>query len=258
MASAQNLKPGLVHFITDVPKDRLELMLLPIVELPTRPNRIAIDLEKSSLLVIDMQNAFLSPGGMFDILGFDVLRLRRVIVPCKVLLDYWRKAGLKVVFVRHVYSKDLSDAGGPESPNYWKELCLVLIRERPELKDKLLIEGSWGAEIVDEVRPLPGEPVVEKQRYSAFVNTELEELLKSFNAKYLFFTGIALNVCVESAVRDAFFREFWPIVVSDCCEAIGPKGARRASLWNINQLFGWTTTSRNLIKVIKRFFQKSP
>lgn len=226
---------------------------LPIaVELPTRPNRIAVDLERSSLLIIDMQNAFLSPGGMFDLLRLNISRLRRVIEPCKTLLNYWRKAGLKVVFVRQVYSKDLSDAGGPESPNYWKEMCLVLIKERPELMDKLLIRGSWGAEMIDEVKPLPGEPVIEKQRYSAFVNTKLEDLLKSFNVKYLFFTGVALNICVESTVREAFFREFWPIVVSDCCEAIGPKGARRASLWNISQLFGWTITSRSLIKVIKR------
>ncbi|MEM4576447.1 MAG: isochorismatase family protein [Candidatus Nezhaarchaeales archaeon] len=74
----------------------------------------------------------------------------------------------------------------------------------------------------------------------------------SLRSSTSFFVGIALNICVESTVRDAFFREFWPIVVSDCCEAIGPNCARRSSLWNISNMFGWITSSRSLIKNIKK------
>lgn len=223
-----------------------------LIRLPAKPSFVTVDLTRSCLIVVDMQNAFLSYGGMFDIVGFDISRLRRIIEPAKRVLASWREAGLETIYIRHVYSRDLSNAGGPESPNYWKEYCLALARSKPESMDKLLIEGSWGSEIIDEVRPLPGDIVIDKQRYSGFVNTKLEDVLKQLKAKYLFFIGIALNICVESTVRDAFFREFWPIVVSDCCEAIGPNCARRASLWNISNLFGWITSSRSLIKILKK------
>jgi len=221
------------------------------LEFPTEPEPISIDLFRSSLIVVDMQNAFLSPGGMFDLIGFDILRLRRIIKPLKNVLNYSRRCGLKIIYLRQAYSQDLSDSGGIESPNYWKEYGLVLLRKKPDLRDKLLIKGKWGTEIIDEVKPLPGEIIIDKQRYSGFVNTELEEILRSLNIKYLFFTGIALNICVESTVRDAFFRDFWPIVISDCSEAIGPKYTRRVTLWNINQLFGWTITSRKYIKTLR-------
>lgn len=224
---------------------------MTILEFPTEPEPISVDLSRSSVIVVDTQNAFLSPGGMFDLIGFDISRLRRIIKPLRSVLNYSRKHGLKIIYLRQVYSQDLSDSGGIESPNYWKEYSLVLLREKPDIKDKLLIRGTWGAEIIDELKPLPKEVVIDKQRYSGFVNTKLGEILKSQHIKYLFFTGIALNVCVESTIRDAFFRDFWPIVISDCCEAVGPKYTRRVALWNISQLFGWTITSRKYIRTLK-------
>ncbi|MEM1586241.1 MAG: cysteine hydrolase [Candidatus Bathyarchaeia archaeon] len=223
---------------------------MSLIRFPTEPESINIDPSRSAVIVVDMQNTFLSPGGMFDLIGFNISRLRRIINPIKNVLDNSRKHGLKIIYLRHVYSQDLSDSGGSESPNYWKEYSLILLREKPNLKDRLLIRGTWGAEIIEEVRPLPEEPVIDKQRYSGFVNTKLEEMLRGQNIKYLFFVGIALNVCVESTVRDAFFRDFWPIVISDCCEAIGPKGVKKATLWNISQIFGWTITLKKYIQAV--------
>lgn len=225
-------------------------MVLPIM-FPTEPEPISVDLSRSSVIVVDMQNAFLSPGGMFDLIGFNIPKLRRIIRPVKNVLDNSRRIGLKVIYLRHVYSQDLSDSGGLESPNSWKEYSLILLREKPNLKDRLLIRGTWGAEIIEEVRPLPGEPVIDKQRYSGFVNTKLEGILRDQNIKYLFFVGIALNVCVESTVRDAFFRDFWPIVISDCCEAIGPRCAKKTTLWNVNSVFGWTISSGKYIRALE-------
>lgn len=215
------------------------------------PEPVSVKLTESAVIVVDMQNAFVSPGGMFDIIGFDLSKFRRVIKPTKDVLDISRKLGLKIIYVRHVYSPDLSDAGSQNSPNYWKEYSLLLMRKSPELKDKLLIKGTWGAEIIDEIKPLAGDFIIDKQRYSGFTNTELEDILKSLGVKYLFFTGIALNICVESTIRDAFSKDFWPVLISDCCAATGPKYTRRATLWNIKQLFGWVTTSRNYIKALR-------
>lgn len=226
------------------------------INFPTEPEPINVDLFRSSVIVVDMQNAFLSPGGMFDLIGFNITRLRRIIKPVRNVLDNSRKRGIKIIYLRHVYSRDLSDSGGLESPNYWKEYSLTLLREKPDIKEKLLIRGTWGAEIIEDVKPLPEEPIVDKQRYSGFVNTKLEEILRDQNIKYLFFVGIALNVCVESTVRDAFFRDFWPIVISDCCESVGPKYAKKTTLWNISQLFGWTITSKRYIQSIKERLDK--
>ncbi|MEM4576448.1 MAG: cysteine hydrolase family protein [Candidatus Nezhaarchaeales archaeon] len=86
-----------------------------LIRLPAKPSPVTVDLTRSCLIVVDMQKAFLSYGGMFDILGFDISRLRRIIEPVKRVLASWREAGLKIIYVRHVYSQDLSDAGGPES-----------------------------------------------------------------------------------------------------------------------------------------------
>ena len=92
--------------------------------------------------MIDMQNAFVSRGGMFDIIGFDVSKFRRMIKPLKDVLDISRKLGLTIIYVRHTYLPDLSDAGSSESPNYWKEYSLVLLRKNPYYKDRALIKGT--------------------------------------------------------------------------------------------------------------------
>jgi ureidoacrylate peracid hydrolase len=222
-----------------------------VVKISAKPKHVLVELAKSVVIVIDMQNAFVSNGGMFDMVGFDVSKFRHVINPLKDVLDVSRKSGLTIVYVRHAYSPDLSNAGSSESPNYWKEYSLALMRKNPDYKDKLLIKGTWGAEIIDELKPLAGDIIIDKKRYSGFANTELENILRNLGAKYLFFTGIALNICVESTIRDAFSREFWPILLSDCCEAIGPKYTRKATIWNVKQLFGWVTTSREYIQAVQ-------
>lgn len=215
-----------------------------IVKISAKPAPILVDLAKTAVVVVDAQNAFLSKGGMFDILGYDLLNLRCLIKPLTNVLDVSRKLGFKIIYIRHTHAPDLSDTGNADSPYYWKARCSVLARQSPELKEKLLIKGTWGAEIINELKPMAGDVIIDKQRYSGFVNTDLEKVLSHLKLKYLFFTGVALNICVESTVRDAFHREFWPIVISDCCEAVGPKYSKKATLWNISRLFGWITTSR--------------
>ena len=120
------------------------------------------------------------------------------------------------------YQADLVDAGGPASPNYHKELALRLMRERPQFAGKLLIDGSWDWQVVDELVPQPGDVLFRKSRYSGFVATGLDNYLRENDIRYLFFTGIATNVCVESTARDAFFGEYWPILVEDAMNHTGP------------------------------------
>ena len=149
------------------------------------------------------------------------------------------------------YRPDLSNAGGPDSPNYWKELALASMHRSPELKGKFLTIGSWDWQIVDELTPREGDITVDKNRYSGFSNTELEAVLRTNNIKHLIFIGIATNVCVESTLRDAFFHEYFPILVSDGCGNIGPDFTQEATIWNVSGVFGWVTTSDELIRALK-------
>jgi ureidoacrylate peracid hydrolase len=220
--------------------------------LAARPQPLEIDLGRTALVLVDMQNAFASKGGMLDLAGLDISGAAPVIEVNRRLLQAARAAGLKVVYLQMSFRPDLSDGGGPESPNYHKELALRTMRARPELAGKLLIDGTWDWQIVDALRPAPGDHVLRKSRYSGFCGTDLEEHLLAHNVRYLLFTGIATNVCVESTARDAFFGEFWPILVEDAMNHAGPDFTRQATLWNFEHVFGWVTSADNVLAALQR------
>jgi ureidoacrylate peracid hydrolase len=217
-----------------------------MVPLAAKPEPVVVDLTQTALVVVDMQNAFLSKGGMFDLAGFDLSGAAKAIEVNQHLLATARAAGVKVVYLQMTYRADLSDAGGPSSPNYHKELGMVMMRDRPELAGTLITENTWDWQIVDELMPQPGDHVITKSRYSGFWGTNLDSYLRGENIRYLLFTGVATNVCVESTARDAFFSEYWPILVEDAMNHSGPDFNRQATLWNFEHVFGWVTTSDDL------------
>ena len=222
------------------------------VVIPAQPEPIKLDIERTALIVVDMQNAFCKKGGTFDIIGMlDEAGAKRVIETDKKVIEASRRQGIKIIYLRMSYRPDLSNAGGPESPNYWKELAMVTMRERPEWKGRFLTIGGWDWEIIDELKPRAEDIAVDKSRYSGFANTELDAILRTHNIKYLLFIGIATNVCVESTLRDAYFHEYFPVMVSDGCGNIGPDYTQQATIWNVSEVFGWVTTSDDLIKALK-------
>ena len=97
---------------------------------------------------------------------------------------------------------------------------------------------------MDRLAPQPGDVVIPKTRYSGFADTALDAELKARGIRYLFFTGIAANVCVESTLRDAFFLDYWPILIADATMAAGPAFMREATLFNVESFFGWTVEAR--------------
>ena len=218
-----------------------------MIALAARPDPVDVTLEQSALIVVDMQNAFASKGGMLDLAGHDISAAASVVEVNKKIIAAAREAGVQIVYLQVGYKPDLSDSGGPLSPNYHKELSLRTMRERPELNGKLLIHGTWDWEIVDALKPQPGDMVIQKSRYSGFAGTTLKNDLRANNIRYLFFTGIATNVCVESTARDAYFEEYWPIMVEDAMNHAGPDFVRDATMWNFENVFGWVTDSDNLI-----------
>lgn len=217
-----------------------------MVPLAAKPEPVVVDLAQTALVVVDMQNAFLSKGGMFDLAGFDMSGADKAIEVNQRVLAAVRAASVKVIYLQMTYRADLSDAGGPASPNYHKELGMIMMRDRPELAGTLITENTWDWQIVDALTPQPGDHVVTKSRYSGFWGTNLDSYLRSENIRYLLFTGVATNVCVESTARDAFFSEYWPILIEDAMNHSGPDFNRQATLWNFEHVFGWVTNADQL------------
>ncbi len=208
-----------------------------MTKMDARPEPIDVELAKSAVVVVDMQNAFASKGGMLDIAEMDISDAPRVVSSIKTVLDAARKARVPVVYVQMGYKPDLSNSGGPNSPNWHKELAMHLMKCRPELKGRLLTEGTWDFEIVEELKPEPGDLVLIKTRYSGFAGTTLDSQLRTRGIRYLFFMGIATNVCVESTLRDAYFQ--------------GPAMVHEATLYNVENFFGWTIRAEEFVRAMK-------
>ena len=218
-----------------------------MTKLQAKPEPVDVDLGKSAVVVVDMQNAFASKNGMLDIAGADLSGAPRVVSVIGQVLSAARRHGMPVVYLQMGYKADLSDGGGPESPNWYKELGIRMMNSRPELKGTLVTEGTWDFAIVDELAPQPNDLVIVKTRYSGFSRTALDAELQARGIRYLFFTGIATNVCVESTLRDAFFLDYWPILITDATMAAGPPSMQEATLFNIESYFGWTIPAQEFL-----------
>jgi len=221
-----------------------------MLKLNARPEPVEIDLAKSAVVVVDMQNAFASKNGMLDIAGVDISGAPAVIQSVAGVLEAARRAGVPVVYLQMGFKPDLSNSGGPSAPNWHKELALRMMACRPELKGTILTEGTWDFAIVDELEPQSGDLVVVKSRYSGFANTALDAELKSRGIQYLFFVGIATNVCVETTLRHAFVLDYWPILISDAVMAAGPPAMQDATLFNVGSYFGWTIPAAEFVEKV--------
>ncbi len=220
------------------------------IALPARPEPIEIDPQRTAVLLVDMQNAFASPGGMLDLAGIDVKPAAAAVANARLVVDAARKAGIPVIYLAMGYPPDQSTAGGEDSPNPRKELALCLMRERPELRGKLLTIGTWDFEIVDELRPAPSDLVITKSRYSGFAGTSLDALLRSRGIRSLLMAGIASNVCVESTLRDAYFHEYWPVMIEDATMPAGSPEIQRATVHNVTTFFGWVSTAAEVVDAL--------
>jgi ureidoacrylate peracid hydrolase len=210
--------------------------------LPARPEPLMFRPAETALIIVDMQNAYASPGGYIDLAGFDVSGAPPVIEKIKEAASAARAAGMPVIYFQNGWDPDYVEAGGPGSPNWHKSNALKTMRKRPELHGKLLAKGGWDYELVQGLPPQPGDIIVAKPRYSAFFNTNLDSLLRARGIRSLVFTGIATNVCVESTLRDGFFLEYFGVVLHDATHQAGPAFIKDASLYNIEQFFGWVSS----------------
>jgi ureidoacrylate peracid hydrolase len=220
------------------------------IVLPSRPEPLTLSLSETALIVVDMQNAYATKDGYLDLAGFDVSATAPVIEQIAAAVAAARSVGILVIYFQNGWDKDYGEAGGPGSPNWYKSNALKTMRKRPELAGKLLSKGGWDYALVDKLRPLPGDIVIPKIRYSGFYHTNFDSVLRSRGIRNLVFTGIATNVCVESTLRDGFFLEYFGVVLEDATYQAGPPSAQDAALWNIETFFGWVSTVADFAQAI--------
>jgi ureidoacrylate peracid hydrolase len=211
------------------------------VTLPARPEPIAFAPEATALIVVDMQNAYATKGGYLDLAGFDVSQTGPVIGRIAAAVAAARAAGIVVLWFQNGWDADYVEAGGPGSPNWHKSNALKTMRRQPGLNSRLLTRGTWDYDLVDALKPQPGDIVMGKPRYSGFYNTALDSTLRARGIRTLIFTGIATNVCVESTLRDGFFLEYFGIVLADATHQAGPPSLQEGALLNIETFFGWVS-----------------
>lgn len=228
------------------------------VAIEARPDSFELNPRSTAMIVVDMQHDFASPLGMFGRAGIPLDGIQAVIEPTRRALDAARAAGIVVVYLAMQFKPDLSNLGTESAPNRTRHLALGVGQpiDAPDgSSSRVLVSDTWNTQIIEELAPHADDVVVPKHRYSGFFETGLDARLSERGITSLIFTGCTTSVCVESTLRDAFYRDYQCLLLTDCCaEAIGGDQARTnhdASLTVIEALFGWTTESAHFIASIK-------
>lgn len=215
------------------------------------PEAFSFAADDTALIVVDMQNAYATPGGYVDLAGFDISGARGCIENIRTTLAACRRAGVLVTYLQNGWDATYSEAGGPLSPNLKKSNAFKTMRKSPELWGTLLAKGGWDYDIIQELQPAEGDLVIPKPRYSGFFNSSLDSAMRSRGIRNLVFVGIATNVCVESTLRDAFHLEYACLMLDDATNQIGPDFVRKASVYNIATFFGWVGQTEDFCAALR-------
>jgi biuret amidohydrolase len=215
------------------------------ITIDAEPAPIEIDTTRTALIIIDMQRDFLEAGGFGEALGNDVSRLAAAVAPCRKVLDAARHAGMLVIHTREGHRPDLSDA-----PRAKIERGAPSMRiGAPGPMGRILIRGEPGHDIIPELYPAPGEPVIDKPGKGAFYQTDLALLLHNNAIDTLIVCGVTTEVCVNTTVREANDRGYRCIVLGDCCASYFPNfhEAGLAMIKAQGGIFGWVSTSEDFL-----------
>ncbi|MCL6553752.1 MAG: cysteine hydrolase [Firmicutes bacterium] len=228
---------------------------MPITSVPAEPYAYEFDPATTALLVIDMQRDFVEPGGFGEMLGNDVTPLRRAIGPTRRVLDAVRERGMMVIHTREGHRPDLSDL--PATKKARGRLACGIGDVGP--MGRVLIRGEPGHDIVPELAPRPGEPVVDKPGKGSFYATDLELILRERGIRSLIVTGVTTDVCVHTTVREANDRGFECLVLEDCVASYFPEFQDAAIKMIKAQggIFGWVSRSEALLKALEGVQRKA-
>src|ERR1700712_5662201 len=201
-----------------------------------------------ALLIIDMQRDFLEPGGFGEMLGNDVSQLRRTIEPNRALLAAWRHAGGLVIHTREGHRPDLADLPPAKKIRGRSTTCIGDQGARA----RSWVGGKAGHDIIPELYPAAGEPVIDKPGKGAFFATDLHAILQNRGIKQLVVTGVTTEVCVNTTVREANDRGYDCLVVSDCCGSYFPEfpGMGLKMVAAQGGILGWVAPSAAVIEAL--------
>jgi ureidoacrylate peracid hydrolase len=221
------------------------------IELDAKPAPIALDAAKTAVIVVDMQNDFGSPGGMFALAGINIAGIRQAIAPTAKVLAAARRASLPIVYLKMAFRSDLSDLGAPGSPNRERHLRFRVgdVVQAPDGRSsRILIRDTWNTDILAELKPEPADILLYKHRFSGFFETNLHASLQRLGITNLVFVGCTTSVCVEATVRDAMYRDYSSVLLTDCMSQPALPGSQPgvnhdSTLVLVNTFLGWTSDS---------------
>jgi nicotinamidase-related amidase len=219
-----------------------------VLKVEAEPYPFEFEPSKCALLIIDMQRDFLEPGGFGEMLGNDVSQLRRTIEPNRQLLAAWRGAGYPVLHTREGHRPDLGDLPLAKKLRGHGKTTIG----DPGPMGRILIRGEAGHDIIPELYPLPGEPIIDKPGKGAFFATDLHAILQNRGITHLVVTGVTTEVCVNTTVREANDRGFECLVPADCVGSYFPEFQEMGLKMIKAQggIFGWVSDSASILSVI--------
>jgi len=221
------------------------------IRIGTEPQAVIADLNRTAIVVIDMQNDFCAKDGWVDHLGVDYSPDRAPIEPLQRLLPVLRGAEVPVIWVNWGNRPDLANMP-PNQIHLYKPAGegVGLGDPLPSNGAPVLQKDSWAAAVVDELAPEPGDIRVDKHRISGFWDTPLDSILRNLGIKTILFAGVNTDQCVLHSLTDANFLGYGCIMVSDCCATTSPDFCTEATIWNVKKCFGFVCDSGAVITAL--------
>ncbi|MBM7566018.1 cysteine hydrolase family protein [Paenibacillus sacheonensis] len=228
-----------------------------VISFEAQPQRLTLDLERTAIIVVDMQNDFCSPGGWLDSIGVDTAPLLSPVDPLNRLLPALRAADVPVVWLNWGNRPDRLNLSPSVLHVYNPDGAGVGIGDPLPGNGSLVLEkGSWGAALIDGLVPEQEDVRVDKYRMSGFWDTPLDSILRNMDITTLLFAGVNLDQCVMHTLQDAGCLGYDVVLLADCCATSSPDYCAEGAIYNIKQCYGFVAESADVLGALAANYGK--